>query len=92
MQISLHKKARTTPAVRAEIATSQEPVARLARRFSVTAPLQTHSPLETHTQVQTHTMLEKTNGWHDPRTSVSSREFSSGPRRSTHGSLRRNPT
>ena len=36
MHISLHEKARTTPTVRAEIATSQEAVAALVRRFSVT--------------------------------------------------------
>ncbi|TSE31182.1 Integrase core domain protein [Tepidimonas charontis] len=36
MQISLHKMARTTPAVRAEIAASKEPVAKLARRYNVT--------------------------------------------------------
>ena len=36
MLIALHKQARTTPAVRAEIAASSEPVAVLARRFNVT--------------------------------------------------------
>lgn len=36
MLIALHKQARTTPAVRAEIAASTESVAELARRFSVT--------------------------------------------------------
>jgi transposase-like protein len=36
MLIALHKQARTTPAVRAEIAASNEPVAVLARRFNVT--------------------------------------------------------
>jgi len=36
MLIALHKQARTTPAVRAEIAASREPVAVLARRHNVT--------------------------------------------------------
>lgn len=36
MMIALHKRARTTPAVRAEIATSMERAAALARRFGVT--------------------------------------------------------
>ena len=35
MMIALHKNARTTPAVRAEIAASPEPVARLAERYGV---------------------------------------------------------
>jgi len=35
MLIALHKRARTTPAVRAEIAESREPVAVLARRYNV---------------------------------------------------------
>lgn len=35
MMIALHKQARTTPAVRAEIAASREPVAVLARRYNV---------------------------------------------------------
>jgi len=38
MLIALHKQARTTPHVRAQIAASDEPVAVLARRFGVTAP------------------------------------------------------
>lgn len=38
MQIALHKMARTTPAVRAEIAASTEPDAVLARRYNVTVP------------------------------------------------------
>jgi transposase-like protein len=38
MLINLHKQARTTPAIRAEIAASSEPVAVLARRFDVTEP------------------------------------------------------
>lgn len=36
MLIRLHKQARTTPAIRAEIAASTEPVSALARRFNVT--------------------------------------------------------
>lgn len=36
MQITLHKRARTTPAVRAEIAASPEPVSVLARRHNIT--------------------------------------------------------
>ncbi len=36
MMIALHKQARTTPAVRAEIAASQEPVSVLARRHNIT--------------------------------------------------------
>ncbi len=36
MMIGLHKGARTTPAVRAEIAASSESAAALARRFGVT--------------------------------------------------------
>jgi transposase InsO family protein len=36
MMIALHKQARTTPAVRAEIAASPESVAALARRYNVT--------------------------------------------------------
>ena len=36
MMIALHKLARTTPAVRAEIAASRESVAALARRYNVT--------------------------------------------------------
>lgn len=36
MLIALHKKARTTPAVRAEIAASSEPVAVLSQRFCIT--------------------------------------------------------
>jgi transposase InsO family protein len=36
MLIALHKNARTTPAVRADIAASTEPIARLARRYGVT--------------------------------------------------------
>ena len=35
MLIALHKRARTTPAVRAKIAASREPVAVLARRYNV---------------------------------------------------------
>ena len=38
MLIALHKRARTTPAVRAELAGSTEPVSVLARRFNVTPP------------------------------------------------------
>jgi len=38
MMIALHKQARTTPAVRAEIAASTESVAVLARRHGVTPP------------------------------------------------------
>ena len=38
MMIALHKQARTTPAVRAELAGSKEPVAVLARRFNITEP------------------------------------------------------
>ncbi len=36
MQIALHKNARTTPAVRAEIAASSETASVLAQRFGVT--------------------------------------------------------
>ena len=36
MMIALHKQARTTPAVRAEIAASHEPIAVLARRYHLT--------------------------------------------------------
>jgi transposase InsO family protein len=36
MLIALHKQARTTPAVRAEIAASSDPVAVLAQRYSIT--------------------------------------------------------
>ncbi len=36
MLIALHKNARTTPAVRAEIAASDEPASVLARRFGIT--------------------------------------------------------
>lgn len=36
MLIALHKEARTTPAVRAEIAASADPVSALARRYNVT--------------------------------------------------------
>ena len=36
MMIALHKQARTTPAVRAELAASAESVAVLARRFNIT--------------------------------------------------------
>lgn len=35
MRVALHKQARTTPAVRAEIAHSQEPIRELARRYLV---------------------------------------------------------
>ena len=35
MMIALHKQARTTPAVRAELARSSESVTVLARRFSI---------------------------------------------------------
>jgi len=38
MLTSLHKLARTTPAVRAEIASSTDSVAELARRFNITEP------------------------------------------------------
>ena len=38
MLIALHKRARTTPAIRAELAASTEPVSVLARRFNVTPP------------------------------------------------------
>ena len=38
MQISLHKNARTTPAVRAQIAASSEPASVLAARYGVTEP------------------------------------------------------
>lgn len=38
MKIALHQLARTTPAVRAEIAASKESVSALARRFGVTPP------------------------------------------------------
>lgn len=38
MRIALHQLARTTPAVRAEIAASKESVSALARRFGVTPP------------------------------------------------------
>jgi hypothetical protein len=37
-QLALHKQARTTPRVRAQVAVSDEPVAVLARRYGVTAP------------------------------------------------------
>jgi hypothetical protein len=36
MLIALHKNARTKPAVRAEIAASEEPASVLAKRFSIT--------------------------------------------------------
>ena len=36
MKIALHKQARTTPAVRAEIAQSEDPIRVLARRYNVT--------------------------------------------------------
>lgn len=36
MKIALHKQARTTPATRAEIAASHEPVAVLAERYNIT--------------------------------------------------------
>jgi len=36
MLIALHKEARTTPAVRAEIAASLDPVSALAQRYNVT--------------------------------------------------------
>ena len=36
MLIALHKNARTTPAVRAEIAASNEPARVLAQRFGIT--------------------------------------------------------
>ena len=36
MRIALHKNARTTPAVRAELAASHEPVAVLAKRYGIT--------------------------------------------------------
>ena len=36
MLIALHKNARTTPAVRAEIAASDEPASVLAQRFGIT--------------------------------------------------------
>ena len=36
MMIALHKNARTTPAVRAEIAPSAGPASALAQRFSMT--------------------------------------------------------
>jgi hypothetical protein len=36
MLIALHKNARTTPAVRAEIAASNEPARVLAERFGIT--------------------------------------------------------
>ena len=36
MMIALHKNARTTPAVRAEIAASAEPVCVLASRYGIT--------------------------------------------------------
>jgi hypothetical protein len=36
MLIALHKQARTTPAVRAEIAASDEPVSVLAQRYNIT--------------------------------------------------------
>jgi transposase InsO family protein len=38
MRTSLHKLARTTPAVRAELASSTDSVAELARRFNITEP------------------------------------------------------
>jgi len=44
MLIALHKRARTTPAVRAEIAASREPVAVLARRFKITRLLTENEP------------------------------------------------
>ncbi len=37
MLIALHKQARTTPAIGAEIAASSEPISKLARRDQVTA-------------------------------------------------------
>ncbi|MDO9135214.1 helix-turn-helix domain-containing protein, partial [Hydrogenophaga sp.] len=36
MMIALHKNARTTPAIRAEIATSGDSAAALAQRFGIT--------------------------------------------------------
>ncbi len=36
MRIALHEQARTTPAVRAEIAQSKDPIRVLARRYNVT--------------------------------------------------------
>ena len=38
MMIALHKNARTTPAIRAEIASSAEPASVLAKRFNLTLP------------------------------------------------------
>ena len=38
MMIALHKNARTTPAIRSEIARSTEPAAVLAQRFNLTVP------------------------------------------------------
>ena len=35
MIVKLHKNARTTPAIRAQLAASNEPVAVLARRFNL---------------------------------------------------------
>lgn len=40
MMIALHKNARTTPAVRAEIAASNETARVLAQRFGVTVELE----------------------------------------------------
>ena len=37
MQVSLHKNARTTPAVRAEIAAGNETAAILAKRYGITS-------------------------------------------------------
>ena len=55
MLIALHKQARTTPAVRAEIAASSKPVSKLARRDPVTAATIRKWPSRTDFQNRSHT-------------------------------------
>ncbi len=55
MLIALHKQARTTPHVRAQIAASDEPVAVLARRYGLTAPTIYKWKRRTDVQDRSHT-------------------------------------
>ncbi len=55
MLIALHQQARTTPAVRAEIAASSEPVSVLARRFNITEATARKWRARTEFQDRSHT-------------------------------------
>ena len=63
MLISLHKNARTTPAIRAEMAASSESAAVLARRFNVTEQTSAKWKKRTSVEDRSHTVLIHFQSW-----------------------------